>query len=85
MVRAAQIDHAVARVRNMLGLRGNPGDEKEKEQGIEAEDQAVNWFASFSLSFRLFYFNFLSLGIMHFPRWMVIPTPDSCRILESLR
>lgn len=29
-----------------FAVRGDPGDEKEKEQGIEAEDQAVKWFAT---------------------------------------
>ena len=29
-----------------FAVRGDPGDEKEKAQGIEAEDQAVNWFSA---------------------------------------
>ena len=30
-----------------FAVRGNPGDEKEKMQGIEAEDQAIEWFAAY--------------------------------------
>ena len=29
-----------------FAVRGDPGNEKEKTQGVEAEDQAVKWFAT---------------------------------------
>lgn len=27
-----------------FAVRGDPGDEREKEQGLQAEEQAVRWF-----------------------------------------
>lgn len=35
-----------------FAVRGNPDDEKEKRQGVEAEDQAVRWFQKYLVAGR---------------------------------